>query len=98
MLWGVAYVSVELINVNDNEPAFNQTSYNFTYDEEIPVNFAIRTVTVGFLQLLTEYRLSYADWGWLCPFYTYHLSSSLSIPVSIVLRTQMSTSKYRVSA
>lgn len=61
MLWGVAYVSVELINVNDNEPAFNQTSYNLTYDEEIPVNFAIGTVTVGFLQLLTEYRLSYAD-------------------------------------
>ena len=98
MLWGVAYVSVELINVNDNEPAFNQTSYIFTYDEEIPVNFSIGTVTVGFLQLLIEYRLSYADWGWLCPFYTYHLSSSLSIRVSIALRTQMSTSKYRFSA
>ena len=49
MLWGVAYITVELINVNDNEPVFSQTSYNFTYDEEIPVNFAIGAVTVGFL-------------------------------------------------
>ena len=51
MLSGVAFVTVELINVNDNEPMFNQTSYNFTFDEEIPVDFVIGTVTVSFSKM-----------------------------------------------
>lgn len=45
-LSGFALIEVGLININDNEPIFNKSSYNFTYDEEIPVGFVIGTVTV----------------------------------------------------
>ena len=45
-LSGFAVIEVEVININDNEPTFNKSSYNFTYDEEISVGFVIGTVTV----------------------------------------------------
>ena len=45
-LSGFAIVEVDLININDNEPKFNQSSYNFTYDEEIHEGFVIGTVMV----------------------------------------------------
>ena len=51
-LSGFAIVEVDLININDNEPKFNQSSYNFTYDEEIPVGFVIGTVMVRIYSLL----------------------------------------------
>ena len=47
VLSGVASITVELVNVNDNEPMFAQSSYNFTFDEEIPVDFVIGNVTVS---------------------------------------------------
>ena len=51
-LSGFAIVEVDLININDNEPKFNQSSYNFTYDEEIPVGFVIGTVKVSISEVL----------------------------------------------
>lgn len=45
-LSGFAIVEVDLININDNEPKFNQSSYNFTYDEEIHEGFVIGIVVV----------------------------------------------------
>lgn len=55
-LSGFALIEVELININDNEPTFNRSSYNFTYDEEIPVGFVIGTVTVCFYFLANYFR------------------------------------------
>ena len=51
VLSGVAFITVELVNVNDNEPEFSQSSYNFTFDEEVPVDFVIETVTVSMFHL-----------------------------------------------
>ena len=45
-LSGFSVIEVELVNINDNEPMFNQSSYNFTFNEEIPDGFVIGTVTV----------------------------------------------------
>lgn len=43
-----ATVLLTLINVNDNEPKFQQSSYNYTFAEEIPAGSFIAKITVRF--------------------------------------------------
>ena len=65
-LSGFAIVEVDLININDNEPKFNQSSYNFTYDEEIHEGFVIGTVMV---------RICYSFLFFLCLLMSVHVSA-----------------------
>ena len=71
-LSGFAIVEVDLININDNEPKFNQSSYNFTYDEEIHEGFVIGTVMVRicysflfcfmFVDVSSRFRWNFGEW------------------------------------
>ena len=47
VLSGVAMVTVELVNVNDNAPMFEKSFYNFTIDEDTPIDFVVGTVKVS---------------------------------------------------
>ena len=47
VLSGVAMVTVELVNVNDNAPMFEKRFYNFTIDEDSPIDFVVGTVKVS---------------------------------------------------
>ncbi|XP_015749275.1 PREDICTED: protocadherin Fat 4-like, partial [Acropora digitifera] len=44
VLSGVAMVTVELVNVNDNAPKFEKRFYNFSIDEDSPIDFVVGTV------------------------------------------------------
>jgi len=46
-----ATVLLTLINVNDNEPKFQQSSYNYTFNEEILTKTFIARITVSSLAL-----------------------------------------------
>lgn len=62
-LSGFAIVEVDLININDNEPKFNQSSYNFTYDEEIHEGFVIGTVMATDADLGSYGEIKYELYG-----------------------------------
>ena len=47
VLSGVAMVTVQLVNVNDNAPMFEKRFYNFTIDEDSPIDFVVGTVKVS---------------------------------------------------
>ena len=47
VLSGVAMVTVELVNVNDNAPKFEKRFYNFSIDEDSPIDFVVGTVEVS---------------------------------------------------
>lgn len=46
--WGSATVTVELVNVNDNNPKFEKLLYNFTFNEEVQAGAPIAQITVRF--------------------------------------------------
>lgn len=46
-LSGVAMVTVQLVNVNDNAPKFEKRFYNFSIDEDSPIDFVVGTVEVS---------------------------------------------------
>ena len=46
-LSGSSSVWVDVLNVNDNNPKFNASLYNYTFDEEVPKVFFIARVTVS---------------------------------------------------
>ena len=46
-LSGSSSVWIEVLNVNDNNPKFNASLYNYTFDEEVPKGFVIARVTVS---------------------------------------------------
>ena len=47
VLSGVTMVTVEHVNVNDNAPMFEKRFYNFTIDEDSPIDFVVGTVKVS---------------------------------------------------
>ena len=46
-LSGSSLVWIEVLNVNDNNPKFNASLYNYTFDEEVTKGFVIARVTVS---------------------------------------------------
>ncbi|XP_068705618.1 cadherin-23-like isoform X2 [Montipora foliosa] len=63
VLSGVATVTVELINVNDNEPVFEKNLYNFTIDEDAPIDFVVGAVKAIDADLGTLGEINYELYG-----------------------------------
>ncbi|XP_074606157.1 cadherin-23-like isoform X2 [Acropora palmata] len=63
VLSGVTMVTVELVNVNDNAPKFEKRFYNFSIDEDSPIDFVVGTVEATDADLGVFVEIKYELYG-----------------------------------